>query len=66
MQMVFMLKLKKESGKMLKTKTQIEVMILDHIKEIDSLIRMSDKETTAELMKARSMALASLVELRNG
>jgi len=51
---------------MLKTKTQIEVMILDHIKEIDSLIRMSDKETTAELMKARSMALASLVELRNG
>lgn len=42
----------------------IEDMILSHIKNIENSIPYADKDTRAELYKAKSIALQSLVELK--
>lgn len=42
----------------------IESMIMAHIKDIDDRITNYHKEVDAELMKAKSIALQSLVELK--
>lgn len=48
----------------MKSVDTIEDMILKHIKDIDSRITDYHKEVDAELMKAKSIALQSLAELR--